>query len=348
MKTDASLLDGDGVEQVGERLPVRVGHACQLSGHVDGRLGHVDALCEPVDPVVGHEGEVAGHRIVADGHIYDDHVESRRGAGRSLHVAGHICVVGFVAQATTRRVNAPKALEHVSARRFDGLAELDHLPVAVLDQPGSHEHAPRVESLSLTEPVDVPPACSYMTRDVEVVLGDEERAMPLRKHRNEGLALQLLRDSYKISQGDMAAKLGVSLRTMQRWELGHRLPTREQLTRIAGAIMRDDRDRAEDLAAGFGTSLEILGFEPAASDDTTPPPPPPATPPREAIELALYVAAEQLDVRPSAARAPFVAFLNKLGALGVSCAEAARVLAPDVAAAQAPGESKTPGADANG
>jgi hypothetical protein len=76
LKTDASLLDGDDVEQVGERLPVRVGHACQLSGHVDGRLGHVDALCERVDPVVGHEGEVAGHRIVTDGHIYDDHVES--------------------------------------------------------------------------------------------------------------------------------------------------------------------------------------------------------------------------------------------------------------------------------
>ena len=93
---------------------------------------------------------------------------------------------------------------------------------------------------------------------------------------------------------------------------------------------------------------EILGFEPASSDVSTPLPPQPVASPRDAIELALYVAAEQLDVRASVARAPFVAFLNKLGALGVSCAEAARVLAPDVGPEQGPAKSKTLGVDANG
>jgi DNA-binding transcriptional regulator YiaG len=228
-------------------------------------------------------------------------------------------------------------MPHVEAEGVDFASDMTGVAV---DVTSGRSYMTGVDDLRVRFADDMTGSASDVTRDEELV-------MPLRKHKNEGIALQRIRHEYELGQTEMAKMFEVSVRTLQRWELGHRPPTRLQLTTVVAALLREDnRIDAESVAAMYGASLEALGFAPAARTEAEPapaplPPAPPAprvVPPREAIELSLYMAADELEMRAATLRAPFVCFLKRLGA--VTCAEAAAVLAPVPAAVATPARGK--------
>ena len=158
--------------------------------------------------------------------------------------------------------------------------------------------------------------------------------MPYRIHKDKGRELAQLRGRFELGQRDFASLAQVSVRTLQRWELGHRVPSESQLTTLLAVLLPIDADEAEHIASTYGTSLEFHGLQPPPSEPIAPPtevippapPPPPPPPPREAIELSLYMAADDLEMRPARLREPIVGFLRRLGPLGVTCEQAAEIL----------------------
>lgn len=65
-------------------------------------------------------------------------------------------------------------------------------------------------------------------------------------------ALRLLRERHGLSQGELAAELGVSFSTVSAWERGTRVPSLPALAAIADRLALDlgDLDRALDVVNG--------------------------------------------------------------------------------------------------
>jgi len=170
------------------------------------------------------------------------------------------------------------------------------------------------------------------------------------KHRALGVEIVKMRGRHRLSQRELAADLGVSSRTLLRWENGYALPTKGQLTTLVAYLAQLDEDDAEHVAATYGTSLDLLGIVRASDAPAGAPSPSPVTPepPREAAELALYVAADELGMRPARLRAPVVTMLRTLGALGLTCEKACAMIEAGGERGAAPGESsrKAPAASA--
>jgi transcriptional regulator with XRE-family HTH domain len=153
-----------------------------------------------------------------------------------------------------------------------------------------------------------------------------KREHRLRKsERKIGIALLQARVHVRMSQGELGRKCGAAVRTMSRWENGFRVPNAEQTLAIVRALLEIDEEAAEHVAVAAGSSLERLGL----AEPPTPPSPPARVPPsKEAIELAMYGAAEEIDVPPARLRAPLVKLFAKLAALGATWEEASSAITP--------------------
>jgi DNA-binding XRE family transcriptional regulator len=134
-----------------------------------------------------------------------------------------------------------------------------------------------------------------------------------------GSALSAVRAALGLSQGVVGARLGVSRRTLTRWEVYGELPPVGQRKHIATSFPDAPRElRAElvrSLALGDGFVVTLL--EPPL------PPPPPG-----ALNGAFFELCERLDVGPARVRAALVEFLRRAESSGFSLAAARAQLEP--------------------
>jgi transcriptional regulator with XRE-family HTH domain len=75
--------------------------------------------------------------------------------------------------------------------------------------------------------------------------------------------LQAYRKRAKLTQAQLAERTGIPLRSIQNWEIGHRMPR-------AGALL--------SLARAVGVSVEQLLTEPPAGEEPEQSPPAPSSP----------------------------------------------------------------------
>jgi transcriptional regulator with XRE-family HTH domain len=157
-----------------------------------------------------------------------------------------------------------------------------------------------------------------------------------------------------FEQRQLAEFTGVSLRTVQRWSGGGSNPGWQDITRLAAAAYRVDRDAARRLAAAVGHTPESLGIvSPApAALPALPglPGPAPQAPAAAAapsalqcvlVEAIVAAAAEALDVSPRVARPAVLAAMERAKAASLSVDDLLAALRPPPVAASAP-----PAADA--
>jgi transcriptional regulator with XRE-family HTH domain len=142
-----------------------------------------------------------------------------------------------------------------------------------------------------------------------------------------------LRDRKTQSQEDWGAHLGISAKTVSRWESGFRLPTRGQAMEII-LKLRDkpnvNRALLEELAIQY--ALDPDEWVPSvAAPVSTPPPPAPrpsSTDLRAIAESALFAAAEREDAPARALRATVLTVLGAVEKTGCTIAELKAALAP--------------------
>ncbi len=135
-----------------------------------------------------------------------------------------------------------------------------------------------------------------------------------------------------LTQRELAALVGSSLRTVQRWSGGGSQPYMTDVMKIARAVHPRDAALAQRLVGFYGQTLEIAGIV------APPPPPPPAPlqppPPSPSPQLPFLVdavvaaAAEALDLSPRAVRPAILASLERAKAAGLAIDDVLSVLRP--------------------
>ena len=116
-------------------------------------------------------------------------------------------------------------------------------------------------------------------------------------------------------QGQM---LGVSRRTVIRWDAGQSAPLRSQLAELARAVYAKDADLAARLASAAGESLDSIGLDEAAWVGM------PSGAQGASLRLECVVdaivcsAAEAMDAPPSAVRRSLLAAFKRADELGLT------------------------------
>jgi transcriptional regulator with XRE-family HTH domain len=136
-------------------------------------------------------------------------------------------------------------------------------------------------------------------------------------------ALRAARKRARLKQNDLAARAGVSPRTVFRWEHGLVKPKPKMMRPIAEALRAVDAGAGAVFAAAMGVALgpapldpkEVAAKAAAASAATVAK--------RGATDSAIYLAADALDVAPQKLRATLKSVFVVLRAAGVSLEEAA-------------------------
>ncbi len=130
-----------------------------------------------------------------------------------------------------------------------------------------------------------------------------------------GLALQAVRAALGLSQEDFGARLGVSRRTLTRWEVHDELPPVGQRKHIATSFpdapaeLRAALIRSLELGEPFVASLTAAGPSGAA---------PVATQAPVSLDGALLELCERVDVAPGRLRVALADFLRRAEAAGLS------------------------------
>jgi DNA-binding XRE family transcriptional regulator len=135
-----------------------------------------------------------------------------------------------------------------------------------------------------------------------------------------GRLLAVARVEVSLHQVALAKRLGVSERTMQRFERGESPPGGPHCARLAELLSAASDDTWNELVE----ALE-LPIEPAA-EPATPPGPPPVGP--GALDDLVRALADDLDVPARALRGAFDALLAELDWRGLSPAQARPLMAP--------------------
>jgi transcriptional regulator with XRE-family HTH domain len=154
-------------------------------------------------------------------------------------------------------------------------------------------------------------------------------------------ALLHLREEHGWTQSDLAAKLGVSKRTLSHWECAHWLPPFKQRLHIVLSLREVPPEHVLEIADGLRVSLDP-GVEPFLKPyrdaldpppvvevlpptPVVPPPPPPAPPPRprvdpealrSAMDAVMRDTADGMNVLANDLRAAVGRALATCGALG--------------------------------
>ena len=141
-----------------------------------------------------------------------------------------------------------------------------------------------------------------------------------------GACLRAARAALGLSQEDLGARLGVSRRTLTRWEVYDALPPVGQRKHIATSFV----DAPPELRAALVRSLGLGdGFDAtlAASDPAGAAPVPAAA----VLDGAFLGLCERIDVAPGRLRSALVDFLRRSEAAGLSLEAVRRALEPKAA-----------------
>ncbi len=129
-----------------------------------------------------------------------------------------------------------------------------------------------------------------------------------------------------LGQRSLGDLLGLSRRTIQRWDAGKSSPTSWQLEKLATAVHPRDADLAAKLAASAGTTLEALGLVSPPPAAVVPAPGPPPLSPRHLVDVVVCAAAEALNVAPPAVRPVLLAAFRKAREVGLKVEDVEAVL----------------------
>ena len=133
-----------------------------------------------------------------------------------------------------------------------------------------------------------------------------------------GALLQLAREALVETNHGLAARLGSSRRTGQRWVSGGSRPSKAQLGRLAGLLFPAHEALAAEIAQVAGTTLRDLGLAH---------PVPPNVPTREALaDSVVCAAADAMQRLPAELRPALLAAFARADAMGLSVAEMVRAL----------------------
>jgi hypothetical protein len=132
----------------------------------------------------------------------------------------------------------------------------------------------------------------------------------------------------RLTNKELAETLGCSRRTIQRWIARETSMVSAELCHLAKLVHPTDAALAAELATNAHETLETLGLvRPLA------PPPPPAAPRlpplRQISHAVVCVAAEAMNLPPSALRPALYAAFRCARELGLSVEEAEKGLAPE-------------------
>jgi transcriptional regulator with XRE-family HTH domain len=149
------------------------------------------------------------------------------------------------------------------------------------------------------------------------------------------------REALGMDQGDLAGAMGVSRRTIIRWQKGQTTPVEAQIRELAAMVRQQDEDLADELLASAMFELlvrpEEVGASPAvpgegrdlmaapsvvaapqASATPAEPPQPPGPAPPHLIDAIVCAAADAADMIPRTMRPPLRAAFSRAAQLGLS------------------------------
>jgi transcriptional regulator with XRE-family HTH domain len=146
-------------------------------------------------------------------------------------------------------------------------------------------------------------------------------------------AIRDARLSLRLTQDQLGMRLGLKGRAVYRWERGVSAPTRRHQRALLTAVQAIDPSLAAKLQAELVSSArQAQGLGPPAP---APPPPVPAKPTGPvALELAVFAAADELDLTPRRLRAALVKLCARLMEGGFSLESAQRQLEVWIASVQ--------------
>lgn len=143
------------------------------------------------------------------------------------------------------------------------------------------------------------------------------------------------RQALSLNQQTLAEFLGISSRTVQRWDARESAPTNSDLHKLARAVHPINPELAARLAKEGSSSLEELGIV------RPPDPPPPAPAPQPAYELAhladgvVCAAAESMGLTPLAIRPALLAAFRRAREMHLTVEQMEEALAPKAPPARA-------------
>jgi hypothetical protein len=133
-----------------------------------------------------------------------------------------------------------------------------------------------------------------------------------------------------LGRGDIATACGVSPRSVTRWTNGDMLPHENTHDALLALFAPAGHATVARLHVALGRPAPAPPPPPAAVVVAAPVRDPVAL--RAKVDLAVYAAAEAIDRSPRKVRAAFAELAEKLGAMGITWAEAAEMIAPKKAA----------------
>jgi transcriptional regulator with XRE-family HTH domain len=151
--------------------------------------------------------------------------------------------------------------------------------------------------------------------------------------------LRSARHALGMSQFDLGQELGVSARTIIRWERGHTVPVESQLCALADLVRDEDEDLASEVLEAGGVRVEVAApTDASASPSAQPavavehPQAPVASPAVHPVALPLSIdsvllaAAAAADLAPRLVRPAIAAAFARALELGISVDVAAEAL----------------------
>ena len=139
-----------------------------------------------------------------------------------------------------------------------------------------------------------------------------------------------------MSQGELGDALGVSRRTIIRWQRGHTSPAPTQVKQLADLVRDEDDELADELLAQIGIepvappAAEAASSAMAVAAPTAapaPPPEPPGPAPAHAIDSIVCVAADAANLVPRAMRPALAAAFTRAMELGLTLEQIVRGMA---------------------
>jgi transcriptional regulator with XRE-family HTH domain len=137
-----------------------------------------------------------------------------------------------------------------------------------------------------------------------------------------GRALREARLDARLTQAQLAARLGATEQAVLRWETARCLPRRKMRARLVEELGRLSPKAGEAMRSAV-RSLDPAPVQPVAAQVPAPAPPSGEV----ALELGLLALAEELDVSPRKLRGALRGFLGRVGQAGFSLGSAYQALA---------------------
>ncbi len=139
--------------------------------------------------------------------------------------------------------------------------------------------------------------------------------------------LQYARRVLGMEQGELAHAMGVSRRTVIRWQKGQTAPVEAQVRQLADMVREEDEDLADELLASAlleppprprESAARSVAAPAAAAPAPAGPPEPQGPAPPHLIDAIVCAAADAADMIPRVMRPPLRAAFLRAAELGLS------------------------------